>query len=458
MKKISIVAWLVLLVSIGGNGSACWANSVSDNQDFLRLKKDAKRLLDQKDYQHSFMAYQELVRFAPADKEINLGLAWSASAVGRYSHAILAYERLIAAEPENAKYRLQLAHIHAFTGNKEDAVDELNEAKQYDPKITKEVEKRVLTEFSAQGTETIQAEQTHFFRGQAAIGVIYDTNANQGPNSNILKLGVFDNLVFDGVKKDPSWADYANIRVEGGLKSTQSPNLWLVGDMSIYQRWNFSSSMDNNNGFALGRVAAGVMYLDNNTIFDVRIKGEVGRQFHKESPNQNINAFGPEISVVYNFSPEWLLATRASYEKRSYTSPDLNNGDYWSVGQYIQKNFKSDKFSLQGGVRVFGRDVKDHDLGYNGWEVSGRGNYQISQNVELSPFVAYNEQDYKGTATALETEDRRDSQLRAGLNLTWDLTSTLALECGYQYVTNDSNSALHDYDQQIVNTGLVWKF
>ena len=458
MKKIPLVVCLALLLSFGENVSVCWANSGAESQEFLQLKRDAKKLLDQKDYQRSFMAYQELLRFAPADKEINLGLAWSASAVGRYTHAILAYERLLAAEPENANYRLQLAHIHAFTGNKEDAVDEVNEAKRYNPKISKEVEKRVLTEFNFQGTQSVQEEQSRFFRGRITVGAMYDTNANQGPKSNTLKLGVFDDLMFSGVKKVSSWADYTNIRVEGGIKSSHNPNLWYVGDTGMYQRWNFSSAMDNNNGFALGRVAVGVMYLDSNTIFDVRIKGEVGRQFHNESPNQNINAFGPELSVVYNFTPEWLMATRASYEKRHYTSPDINSGNYWSVGQYAQRSFKSDTYSLQGGIRVYGRDVKDHDLGYNALELNGRGTYKISQDIELMPFVSYSEQYYKGAATALETEKRKDQQLRAGVNVLWDISDSLALELGYQYVKNNSNSALYDYNQQVVNTGLIWKF
>lgn len=100
----------------------------------------------------------------------------------------------------------------------------------------------------------------------------------------------------------------------------------------------------------------------------------------------------------------------------------------------------------------------ENDLSYTGWEASLRLFLYPWPELELSPFVTYHQENYDGPATVLDTDNRRDRQWRTGASLTWNFKSDQALEAGYQYVANDSNSALHDYQQHMVNMGMVWKF
>ena len=58
----------------------------------------------------------------------------------------------------------------------------------------------------------------------------------------------------------------------------------------------------------------------------------------------------------------------------------------------------------------------------------------------------------------LETSDREDDRLRAGLDLTYAINESWSVETGYYYTNNDSNSELYKYDQHVANLGLAWNF
>jgi long-subunit fatty acid transport protein len=58
----------------------------------------------------------------------------------------------------------------------------------------------------------------------------------------------------------------------------------------------------------------------------------------------------------------------------------------------------------------------------------------------------------------LETESRHDERGRLGFGVTRRINVSLSLEAGYQYTKNRSNSSLYEYDQHLVNTGIVWDF
>ncbi|MDR2869585.1 MAG: surface lipoprotein assembly modifier [Deferribacteraceae bacterium] len=64
---------------------------------------------------------------------------------------------------------------------------------------------------------------------------------------------------------------------------------------------------------------------------------------------------------------------------------------------------------------------------------------------------AYRKESYDDKPTFLDTENREDSQLRAGLSFRWRFYEDWSTELSYQYTKNSSSSILYEYDQHLVS-------
>ncbi len=418
---------------------------------FEEKKEEASTLLQKGAYAESFQLFMSLLREEPDDKDVNLGLAQAAQGSKKYPHALFAYERLIDREPRNPLYRLQIARTYLLMEDRTNARNELELARQYDTSLTD------------QDVEDILASLRHQisrwrYNGQLSAGFMYDSNANQGPNSNVLSLGSFDNLFINGIKKQGSSGAYGSATLEAGYRLEDEGHWWLVGDLGAYQRWNFASDLNANNGFSWGRTAAGIRYAGDETLFDLRLKGEVGKQYHDASRNQVVTSYGPDMIFSWAVVPSTQLITRGNLEQRRYTVSNDRGGQYWSVGEYVRHVFESGEYEVFAGARVLGASVNTSDFGYKGWEGNLRFSIQLPYDLVASPYIIYRKEYYNGPATALETSDRKDEQWRLGHVLTWNISKQWSAELGYQYVYNDSNSSLYDYRQHVVNMGVVWKF
>lgn len=74
--------------------------------------------------------------------------------------------------------------------------------------------------------------------------------------------------------------------------------------------------MDENNGFIMGRVAAGVRLDDGNANLDLRLKTESGRQIHKAAHDQSFFTIGPEMTASFRPFGRTMLTTAANFERR----------------------------------------------------------------------------------------------------------------------------------------------
>ena len=398
-------------------------------------------------YEDAYQLYPALLRDEPDTDQTNYGLALAAARTRRYSQALLAFERLIDRYPADAKLRRSLADVYLRLGDRGAARRELDLARQYDPTLTEERIARVL--------DSLESVQSRFqAHGRLSGGVMYDSNANQGPASDKMSLGLFDNLTVHGVKAVDSWGSYLNGMLDAGWRLGEDSPWWFVSDIAFFKRWNGNPKLPVNNDFSWGRAALGLRHMSSRTLAELRVKGEMADQ----SLDQRVSVLGPEGTFVWAALPNLQLITRAAVEKRAYTLDIGRDGTYWWVGEYMRVLLGSSGHEMTLGMRALGSAVDTPDYSYHGLEASLRLRLKVTDKFQLLPFASMRRENYDGPATVLEQEYRRDTICRTGLFALYNLTSNLQAEAGVQYVDTRSSSPLYTYRQYTFNMGLAWTF
>jgi len=434
--------------------SAGPAPSPSSTIDPARLsaqnqaKAEAATLLEKGEAAKAYELYMRLVRSVPDDDEVNLGLARAAVKAKRWNQAVMAYETLLEKYPQEAGLYGELAHVYMLLGDREAAERSTAMMRALDGKTTKTDTDKAL--------DTLESRYSDFqVHGKVRLGLQYDSNANLGPSSNDLELGTWRVRV-DNAKAKESFGAYLGADVDLGKRFYRDSSWWVVGDAQGFWRGqeNPALSSARSKEAHWGRAAVGVRHLSSSTLAEVRMKGEVfDYEFY-----QNVNAYGPEGTFLWAVTPALQLIAKGNLEKRSYSRDYLRDGTAGSMGLYGRVFFGTNNHELLIGARWLGANADWKAYGYNGWEGTARLLFKLPYGFELAPFVSYTQEAYMGPATALEADDRWDNRFRIGLGLTYRINEAWAVETGYQYTRNMSNSNLYTYDQHFVNVGIVWNF
>jgi len=408
---------------------------------------EAATLLEKGDVAKAYELYMRLLRLAPDNDAVNLGLARAATAIKRWNQAVMSYETLLEKYPREAGLYGELAHVYMLIGDRQAAERSLAMMRSLDGTPREETDKAL---------DILERRYSDFqIHGKIRAGVQYDSNANLGPGSNDLTLGIWQ-IRIDGAKAKKSLGAYLGADVDMGYRFYRDSAWWLVGDVQAFLRGHENSGMGKTRSreSQWGRAAAGLRHLTSTVLSEIRMKAEMyDYEFY-----QHVSAWGPEGTLLWAATPSLHLILKGGLERREYSRDYLRDGLYGSAGLFGRVFFGADKHELLFGGRYLGADANRRDFSYDGWEATARMLFKLPYGFELSPSLSYTEEYYNGPATILEAKDRRDERFRAGLGLTYRINEAWALEAGYQYTDNHSNSALYKYEQHYVNTGIVWSF
>jgi hypothetical protein len=443
---IATLAFLLLILA----APALAAITTLEQTQALALeqgKAEAADLLAKGEAMQAYELYMRLLRTAPDDDAINLGLARSATGAKRWNQAVLAYENLLEKYPREAGLYGELANVYMLLGDREAAERSLAVKRA----LTGEGQKE-----TAQALDTLESRYSDLqIHGKVRAGLQYDSNANLGPDSNDLTLGAWK-IQLDNAEAKGALGAYVGAELDLGYRFFRDSPWWLVGDVQGFWRGHANSSLHkaHSQEAQWGRAAVGMRHLSASTLAELRLKAEIfDYEFY-----QNVASYGPEGTLIWAVDPSLQLILKGNLEKRDYSRDRLHNGLYGSAGLYTRVFLGEDKHELLLGGRFLGADADKSDYGYNGWEGTARLLFKLPHGFELTPFFVYSQEFYKGPATALESSNRRDNRLRAGLSLTYRITEAWAVEAMYQYTRNNSNSALYDYGQNFFSIGVVWSF
>lgn len=411
-------------------------------------KAEAATLLEKGKADQAYTLYMRLVREAPDDDEINLGLARSAARSGKWNQSVMAYETLLEKHPREAGLYGELADVYMRLGDREGAERSMAMLRSLDGKTTQADTDKALDVMNKRYSRF----QAH---GRVRAGVLYDSNANMGPHSSTMDLGDWRVRVSGAEQKD-TFGGYLGADIDLGWRLEQDSPWWLVGDAQFFLRGNTNDALDDlhNRESQWGRAAVGVRHLTATTLSELRVKAEIfDYEFY-----QNVSAFGAEGTFLWAVTPSVQLIARGGIDQRVYSRDEDRNGVYGWAGQYARLFFGEANHEFVIGARYLGAAADKKDYGYNGWEGSARFLFKLPHGFEVGPFASFTQEFYAGPATVLESRDRQDDRWRLGSTFTYRINEAWSVEASYQYTDNKSRSDLYDYDQNLVTLGMAWNF
>jgi hypothetical protein len=405
---------------------------------------EARELLRSGRAGEAYRAYFSLLRADPGNDEVNLGLARAALAAEHPHQAIMAYERLLNRYPGDRMLCREIAQAYAAAGDAQTARLYL----ERDESLTEDS----LGIFLGRLVKHYGRFQA---RGNLRFGAFYDSNANQGPDSDRLSLGgVSFNI--PNAEKIPSGGLYAGGQYDAAWRAARSGPLWWVGDAAFYARYAASGALrDSERNYSQWyRAAGGFRWLSEKNMSDFRLKAEI----FDYNFFQTVYALGGEYVFVHRVNPRFHLISRVTAEHREYVRSESYSGLYASFGQYARWYFGRDEHEFLFGGRLLTAKTDFDPYAYTGWELTASLRLKVRDGLELLPGVSYVRENYDGPGTVLETEDRRDERLRLSLGFVSRINERWSLEGAYHFTNNLSNSALFDYDRHMVSVGLLCTF
>jgi opacity protein-like surface antigen len=368
----------------------------------------------------------------PESGDIALFHARAALAAGRPAEALPVYDKLMAQNPNNTDLRLEAGRAHLAAGNQEEAM---------------RLGRQVLAEYEK------QRFQIH---GAVRAGLLYDSNANQGPASEAIRLGDWDDVRIADAKRKGSFGAYGGANLDLGWRLGAISPWWIVGDVQGYWRGNENGALkpNKNREWQWGRAAAGLRYLDGKNMIELRAKAEIADYVFWS----NVTALGAELRYVRVVTPRLHLIADAAIESRVYNESYLRNGAFGRAGGYARFIFgeAGHEFTVGGGY--VGASAQWTNFKYDGWQGLARFSFKLPHGFTLSPSVSFTQELYKGPATALETRNRKDERLRVGADISYAINEAWSIEAAYHYTNTFSTCNLYKYDQHMVSLGVAWKF
>jgi tetratricopeptide (TPR) repeat protein len=395
-----------------------------------------KRYLSEKRYEQAYNLFMELLMKAPDNDTVNISFAQAAMLTKRPNQAIMAYERLIIKYPGNKDFQKGIAQAYIAIGD--------NATARWYLEMEDTLKK-----------EAGRAQSPFEVRGSLRAGSIYDSNANQGPTDNTLKLGGYS-LTLKDAKGEDSLAAYFGANIEGAYHLPGDTPLSAVGDLGVYIKNNFSERLkDVDRDYSqYYRLALGMRLALSSALADARLKVEAfDYNFY-----QTVYIYGAEINSIVAVGKRVHFITSATGDKRDYVRSGAYSGLNLSVGEYARFFLNDAAHNITVGGRYILVGADEESFSYDGWEASVQGGFSLPFGIRLSPRISWTKQSYDGTATVLETENREDSRVGVGLNIGFMITETLFIDAAYQYINNSSNSELYDYERQTLSLGVDWRF
>ncbi|MDR2142370.1 MAG: surface lipoprotein assembly modifier [Deltaproteobacteria bacterium] len=413
-RKILTFCFVIILLS-AGHLQAATPDPVSGAE-----WRRAENLLVAGQAEESYRIFSSLLQKYPGHSSLLLGLARSSALTRRYQQADDLYRDLLSKYPNDPLL--------------------LNESDQ------------VKALMSGKGSAT-----TFNFRMRA--GLIYDSNANQGAETEVVQ--VFPNLnnlqvTFRDTKKISTTAAYFGANFNMSHRLNESGPWSFVGDAGLYIRGNRDSDLDDikSSEWQWFRLGAGLRYTKERNLFEFRLKYEI---FDYELTN-HVTAWGPELTYLRAVTPNFHLISQLALDWRNYQRNPDRDGTYGQLAQYGRFFFGENAHSLTvGAAYLWGRPER-RSLGHYGWSAPVRLTLHPHTDWEISPNASYTAEYYRGPAIILDEKDRRDKRIRTGVDVIYKLTENWRLEFNYSYNKDNSNSPLYDYKQHVVGLGMSWGF
>lgn len=387
-----------------------------------------------------------------AEAQYRLGLYQRET--GEPYSAIDTLEALLSANPSLNRARLELAVAYYRTLNYERARAEAQRVLN-DPRTPENVRLSVLSFVKQMELEqaTVQG-RPHQLEMTAAVGLLFDSNVNAGPDNAVLGSSGLGLLTLNSAFLSKSdWGHTAQF----GLQHTwQRPTPVRVGESTGRFQWvssvgAYHKGYQTQNDFNLSVVT---LATGPGLIVGPNLRGNLNLQV------DHISFGGRELGLYTSVTPSitWRalggeLTTDAQVSQRNFSRPTDGGrqGQFRSVGLSYGRLLGS-QVAVQGGVRTFVENTREDRFSNRGGEVF-LGTRVKWSGVDFFARTAWRDTRYEGAEPVFNVvrhEVERRNEVGASHAFTegwlnrWLLSATLA------NVHNKANVSLYGYDRDTV--------
>lgn len=366
---------------------------------------------------------------------------------------------LLAANPSLSRARLELAKVHYLSRDYADARREAQRVLD-DPNTPPQVRATVLAFLAQIDADERRYAPRHLWSPSVYAGVMYDSNVNIGPASDVIDIGGIDFTVVPASQETDDWAGVLN----AGIAHTYNPDgrfdwgetqgdfVWQ-SELNGYYRGYFDET-DFNLGVLTARTGPAWIVPGS---WRAYVALQLDQIFLGGDDLALFTSLNP--GIAWQVGDDWEVALDAFITDRNYSGSDEagRDGDYQSASLTVGRYFRERSLLVQAGAGYYNFDADADFLSYDGPEVFAGFISQAWTNGSIFARVGYRWYDFDGLQPLFNVP-RDDDELRVTAGFQHDFREgwldRWSLVGSWTWTDNESDVAIYEYDRHQVSLGL----
>lgn len=376
----------------------------------------------------------------------------------RLRSAMKSFQSILSQQPglHRARLELALAYYRALDYAEARAAAQ---AVLDDPLTPPEVRVTVLAFLAQVNRDEAAFAVRHEFKPSISLGLMYDSNVNVGPSTDIIEELPGATLT------DPSLelSDNAVVMTAGIAHRYQPGKTYPAGEQTAAFLWQSQANLYN-------RAYSSEDEFDLTVATASTGPAWIVLRHWRTSMMLNVDRIwlgGDELAWFYSLNPAvtWQfnngeLTWDATFTKRRYDDEVFDSGregTYKATGLSLGHYFNQRKVAGQLGARLIDFGAEDDQYGHDGYELLAGVIIEAWPGGSLYGRANFRDVQYDGVAAGFPVaRDEQERRLAAGFQ--HDFRSgrldRWVLSGGIQYTDNDSNISIYDYDRRQVTINL----
>lgn len=394
---------------------------------------------------------------ATVDEEATFKEGMDALEDDRLKTAIKAFQSILSQQPGLHRARLELAVAYYRSLQYEEA-RKLAQQVLDDPQTPPEVRVTVLAFLGQIQKDEQAAAMRHEFKPSISLGMMYDSNVNVGPGTEIIEE------IPGAILTPGSQAQSDNALVlAAGLAHTFRPGTtYEFGERTASFLWQSQASLYHRAYNDMDDFDLSVLTLGTGPAL-------VSLRHWRANLALNLDRIwlgGDELALFSSLNPAvtWQfnngeVTWDATLTDRRYdeSADDGREGTYKATGVALGRYFNQRKVAGQVGARLLDFSADDHRFGNDGYELLAGVIVKAWPNGTLYGRANYRDVEYDAVEPGF-TEARDETERRIAAGFQHDFKAghldKWSINGGIQYTDNSSNISIYDYDRRQITLNL----
>ena len=411
----------------------------------------ALELFYEHEYTKALPLFQEIAEQAET-MDVKFWLGICALRAGEIDLAITKFQQMLALDPGLHRVRLELATAYYRAGRYLKARKELNTVLASNPpeSVKKNIE-RLLSKISEKTGRVYPALRL-------GVGLQHDSNVSAGPEDELIRTPVGGQIQLRDTQKEVS--DWVGVIHMAGrlLYDVPGPNGFMINTAaSLYQTHNLDHHKFD---FTYFQVTAAPWWVAKRVILKMPVG--FGKAIYGHESLYGRTLFTP--SIEYFFTKSLSFTGGFAYLDDEYDPPErkgqTNINRIWTIGPKLYLNGKSQVLSLFYSKE----DLKAEDNGYSydGFNIGGSLFLRLPWQLECYLRYVYSKREHDGQPLPARrfgwSYDREDKRHNLYIGLTKGLWKQVFGTVYFNWLDNDSNTELYEFNKTIYGFSIGVRF